>query len=147
MLDKADLEQIKGLLEPIVTAQEAQGRTQEEHSKTLADHSKLLADHSKKLDDHSKKLDDHSKKLDDHSKKLDDHGKKLDDHGSEIVKINITLENRIIPMMNLLMEGQQAIIDRLIPVSRVEKIEEDVTVLKVAVRQLNDDVQKLKRAQ
>ena len=147
MLDSNDIEQIKGLLQPIYNAIEAHSKTLETHSKTLDDHGKTLVAQSKTLEDHSKTFEDHGKMLAAQSKTLEDHGKTLEDHGTKITDINLTLENKIIPMLNLLAEGQQSIIDRLIPVSRVEKLEEDVTILKIAERKLNDDLRELKKAQ
>lgn len=46
----------------------------------------------------------------------------------------------------LLAEGQALILEKLVPSSRVEKLEDDVDVLKSAVRNLNNEVTQLKQA-
>lgn len=47
---------------------------------------------------------------------------------------------------NLLAEGQEAILERLVPRSRVDDLEDEVKFLKSIVRQLNEDMQALKKA-
>lgn len=57
------------------------------------------------------------------------------------------IESEVNPKLRLLAEGQEAILEKVVPVSRIEAIEEDVIVLKAAVRHLSDEVQALKKAQ
>ena len=65
---------------------------------------------------------------------------------SEIMQgVSVLMESKFTPQFNLLAEGQQMIIDKLIPISRVEKLEEDVTILKIAVRQLSEDFQQFRK--
>lgn len=47
---------------------------------------------------------------------------------------------------NFLSEGQQAILDKLVPRSRVDELEDEVKFLKVIVRQMTEDIQNLKKA-
>lgn len=47
---------------------------------------------------------------------------------------------------DLLAEGIQDIQEKLVPRSRVDDLEEEVKFLKSMIRQINDDVQKLKKA-
>lgn len=47
---------------------------------------------------------------------------------------------------DLLAEGQQDILDKLVPRSRVDELEDEVKFLKVIVRQMTEDIQNLKRA-
>ena len=66
----------------------------------------------------------------------------------EIARImRVIVESDITPKLNLILEGHQDILGKLIPESRVVKLEEDVTILKIAVRQLSEDMQLLKKAQ
>ena len=51
--------------------------------------------------------------------------------------MRVIVESDITPKFNLLAEGQQAIISRLIPASRVEMLEEEVKLLKAVVRQMS----------
>lgn len=50
------------------------------------------------------------------------------------------------PRFNLLAEGQQGILEKLVPRSRVDDLEDEVKFLKTIVRQMNEDLQKLKKA-
>ena len=50
------------------------------------------------------------------------------------------------PKFKLLFENQQSMLETLAPKSRVEALEEEVGFLKLVIRNLNEDVQKLKEA-
>ncbi len=56
-------------------------------------------------------------------------------------------ESAILPKFNLLADGQAAILEKLVPRSRVDDLEEEVKFLKSIVRQMNEELQKLKKAQ
>lgn len=57
------------------------------------------------------------------------------------------VESAIMPKFNLLADGQAAILEKMVPRSRVDDLEEEVRFLKAVVRQMNEDLQKLKKAQ
>ena len=79
---------------------------------------------------------------------LDSMDAKITQQRTEIMHgVTVLMESKFTPQFSLLAEGQQTIIDKLIPISRVEKLEEDVTILKIAVRQLSEDLQQLKKMQ
>lgn len=63
-----------------------------------------------------------------------------------IHEVNVLIENEVTPKFNLLAEGQQTILDTLAPKSRVDELEDEVKFLKSIVRQMNEDIQKLKKA-
>lgn len=50
------------------------------------------------------------------------------------------------PRFNLLAEGQRDILEKLVPRARVDDLEDEVKFLKSIVRQMNEDLQKLKKA-
>ena len=52
----------------------------------------------------------------------------------------------ILPKFNLLAEGIQDIQGKLVPRSRVDDLEEEVRFLKVLYRQMNEELQLLKKA-
>lgn len=56
-------------------------------------------------------------------------------------------EAAIMPKFDLLADGQAAIQEKLVPRSRVDDLEEEVRFLKSVVRQMNEDLQRLKKAQ
>ena len=147
MLDKTDLEQIKELLQPIQNTLAEHGNVLAEHGNVIAEHSNELAEQRNELAEQGKALAEQGKVLAEHRKVLVENSNVLAEHGTEIVSVNLTLENKIIPMLNLLLEGQKTIVDNLVPVSRVEDLEEEVKLLKIIVRQISEDVQQLKKAQ
>ena len=60
--------------------------------------------------------------------------------------IGVLMDAQFTPRFNLLAENQQIILDKMIPVSRVEALEDEVKFLKVVIRQMNEDIQQLKKA-
>ena len=65
---------------------------------------------------------------------------------SEVVNVKLTLENVIQPQIDGLAENQQIILEKLVPRSRVDELEDEVKFMKVIIRQMNEDIQKLKAA-
>lgn len=65
---------------------------------------------------------------------------------SQSTKMELLIENQVTQRLNLLEEGQQEILERLVPRSRVDDLEEEVRFLKSIVRQITEDVQTLKKA-
>ena len=60
--------------------------------------------------------------------------------------VSVLIDSKFTPQFKLLAEGQQAILDKLILVSRVEELEEKVRFLEIVVRQLSEDIKLLKKA-
>ena len=59
----------------------------------------------------------------------------------------VLIESEIMPKFNLLVEGQQELRDMMIPRSRFEDLEEEVRFMKTIIRQMTEDIAKLKKAQ
>ena len=57
------------------------------------------------------------------------------------------IEGAIIPQLQLLAEGHQALLETLAPKSRVEALEDEVVFMKSVIRSLAQDVAELKKAQ
>ena len=70
-----------------------------------------------------------------------------DDIKPHIISLRLTVENDIKTKLDLILERQQTIIDKLVPVSRIEELENEMKLQKIVVRQLSEDVQQLKKAQ
>ena len=64
-----------------------------------------------------------------------------------LTKVALTQENVVLPQLKLLAEGHETLLDTLAPKSRVEKLEEELDLLKTVVRVLTKDVAELKKAQ
>lgn len=62
-------------------------------------------------------------------------------------RMRVLLDAEVKPQFNLLAEGQQEIGGKLVPRSRVDDLEDEVKFLKTVVRQISEEVQKLKKAQ
>lgn len=60
--------------------------------------------------------------------------------------MRVLLETEVQPQLNLLAENQQVILEKLVPRSRVDELEDEMKFLKVIIRQMNEDIQKLKAA-
>ena len=61
-------------------------------------------------------------------------------------RMKVMMESYFDPKFNLLYENQQIMMEQLAPRSRVDDLEDEVKFLKSVVRQMNDDIQKLKKA-
>ena len=85
--------------------------------------------------------------LESHSRILEAHSQVLEAQGEEIKKINLTLENEVVPQLQALAEGQKTILESVAPKSRVDQLEEEVDFLKTVIRSLSRDVAELKKAQ
>lgn len=62
-------------------------------------------------------------------------------------RMKVLLDAEVKPMFNLLAEDLSIIREKMIPESRIEAIEDDVSVLKASVRRINQDIRELKQAQ
>ena len=73
---------------------------------------------------------------------------KLEEQQSETAKnVVVLMDAEFKPQFNLLAEGIQDIQGKLVPRSRVDDLEEEVKFMKSIIRQMNEDLQKLKKAQ
>ena len=64
-----------------------------------------------------------------------------------LTKVAITQENIVLPSLQALAEGQQNLLDTLAQKSRVETLEDEIVVMKAAIRTLYSEVSELKKAQ
>ena len=71
--------------------------------------------------------------------------KKLSQQKAEIMnEVKVLIENEVTPKFNLLAEGQQAILEQLAPKSRLEDLEDEVKLLKIVIKQMNEEINALK---
>ena len=61
-------------------------------------------------------------------------------------RMKVMMESYFDPKFNLLYENQQIMMEQLAPRSRVDDLEDAVKFLKSVVRQMDDEIQKLKKA-
>ncbi len=62
-------------------------------------------------------------------------------------RMQVLLDAEVKPMFNLLAEDISIIREKMMPDSRIERIEDDVWALKASVRRINQDIRELKQAQ
>ena len=79
--------------------------------------------------------------------KLDLILEKLGSLENEVVKTNLTIVNEIKPQINLLAEGQSALLAKLAPRSEVDELKEKVEFLEAVVRANTREIELLKKAQ
>ena len=61
--------------------------------------------------------------------------------------VKVLLDTEVSTRFNLLAEGQQAIMDAITPKSEIEELRNEVSVLKLAIRTMNQEIAELKKAQ
>lgn len=62
-------------------------------------------------------------------------------------RMQVLLDAEVKPMFQILAENISIIQEKMMPESRIERIEDDVWALKASVRRINQDIQELKQAQ
>lgn len=71
----------------------------------------------------------------------------IDTAEQRIAKNTVTLmDAEFSKRFDALAEGQEIILGKLVPRSRVDDLEDEIKFLKAIVRQMNEDLQKLKKA-
>ena len=119
-------EKILTMLEKLNGTVEKQGETLEKLNSTVDKHSEILEKLSDTVDRHSETLSEMQKTL---------------------TRIAVTQENVVIPQIKLLAEGHTALTESLIHRERIEKLEEDVSLLKVIVKDISRQLDNLQQAQ
>lgn len=77
--------------------------------------------------------------------KLEKQKQEILDEGTRRMKL--LLDTEVTTRVNLLAEGQQAIIEAITPKSEIEELRSEVSVLKLAIRTMNQEIAELKKAQ
>lgn len=90
--------------------------------------------------------------MDEIIKRLDAMDAKMDRMKDEILQqsarnTQVVIENTVTKQLQLLIEGQQTLLDTLAPKSRVEALEDEVIFLKQVIRGMAQDIAELKKAQ
>ena len=107
----------------------------------------ILATIVTRLDSVDSRLDSLDSRLDSVDSRLDSVDSRLDSLENEVLKTNIKLEGVIEPKLAALGEGHAAILEQLVPCSRVDDLESRVKFLESMLRQAFDELEKLKIAQ
>ena len=62
-------------------------------------------------------------------------------------RMKVLLDTEVTPKFNLLAENQKIMLDKLAPKSESEELRSEVSVLKLAIRSINQEIAELKKAQ
>jgi len=106
----------------------------------LEQHGALLERMDKRLD----KLEDTQAKQGEQLQKQGDLLQKVDERSQRTA---LLMEVDFQRKLDLLYEGHQTIMEAITPKERIEELEADVSVLKMAVRSLAEELKELKKAQ
>ena len=124
MLDKNDLQMIQGII--MASEQRMFGRLEASEQKMTA---KIDASEQRMLERIEKSEQRMTGKIDEAENRM-----------------KVMVESYFDPKFNLLYENQKIMMEQLAPRSRVDDLEDEVKFLKSVVRQMNDEIQKLKKA-
>ena len=61
-------------------------------------------------------------------------------------RMKVLLDTEVTPKFNLLAENQKIMLDKLAPKSELEELRSEVSVLKLAIRSINQEIAELKKA-
>ena len=60
-------------------------------------------------------------------------------------QLNLTMENIILPQLELLAEGQKTILETLTPKQKVEELETDIDLIKQVIKSQNNRISELEK--
>lgn len=64
----------------------------------------------------------------------------------ELTRVAVIQENKVIPCLDLLFEGQKTIQQQIKRLSVIDSMQEDISILKAAVRSLSSELEEIKKA-
>lgn len=73
--------------------------------------------------------------------------KKIDSIDNRLVKVEFRLDTEIVPRLDALAEGQSAILEQLVPTTRVDELENRVKMLEAVLSSVTSELQQLRKAQ
>ena len=144
MLDEKDVQIIRTLLKEEIGASE--GRVTKHTEKMIQESEQRMTG---KIQESEQRMAKHAEQLIQESEqRMTARTESMIDAAEQrIAKSTVALmDAEFKPKFDLLAEGIQDIREKMVPRSRVDDLEDEVKFLKSIVRQINEDVQKLKRA-
>ena len=140
MLDEKDVQIIRALLKEEISASE--GRMTKHTEKMIQESEQRMTG---KIQESEQRM---TGKIQESEQRMTARTESMIDAAEQrIAKSTVTLmDAEFKPKFDLLAEGIQDIQEKMVPRSRVDDLEDEVKFLKSIVRQINEDVQKLKRA-
>lgn len=133
--------------EKILAILEKMERTQERHGEILERHEKMLEQQGKTLEQQGKILEQHGKMLEQHGKMLEQHSRTLAQVQDDVTSVKVRLDLEVSKQLRVLAEGHETLLDTLASKSRVEAVEDDIILIKSAIKTMNREIMELKKAQ
>lgn len=96
------------------------------------------------MDDRLDRMDD---RLDQMDKRIDQMQDDISDLRTTVTRVAVTQENVVISQLKLLAEGHETLLNTLARKDRVEALEDDVALLKTALKAMSLRVAELEKAQ
>lgn len=82
-----------------------------------------------------------------HSETLAQHGETMSELQKTVTRVAITQDNIVIPEIKLPAEGHETLLNTLARKDRVEALEDDVALLKTAIKSMSQRIAELEKAQ
>ena len=145
MLEKRDLDELRGLMDGSVQASEERMRGyMDESVRASEERMRGYMDESVRASEERMRgyMDESVRASEERMRGYMDESVRASEE-----RIFAYLEGKYDPMFQLLAEGQKTLLETLAPVSRVEKLEDEVAFLKQMLKTLASEIQDLKRAQ
>ena len=70
----------------------------------------------------------------------------ITDMRTELTRVAVTQENIVLPQLQLLFEGQVTIQEQIKNISVIDRMQDDISILKAAVKHLTTEVEALRSA-
>ncbi|MCI9156113.1 MAG: hypothetical protein HFF44_04110 [Lawsonibacter sp.] len=132
---------------------EKHGEMLEKLNQTVEKHGEMLEKLNQTVEKQGEMLEKLNQTVERQGEILEKQGEMLERHETALEKlqldvsgIKVRLDVEVKTQFNLLAEGQQTILDTMVPKDQTDELEADVVVLKTAVRMLTQDVAELKEA-
>ena len=108
---------------------------------------KLDAKLDTKLAPISERLDQMDRRMDQMNGRMDQMQADLSDLRTTVTRVAVTQENTVIPQLKLLAEGHETLLNTLARKDRVEALEDDMALLKAAIKAMSQRIAELEKAQ
>ena len=116
----------------------------------LVDGQKQLFEGQKQTNERLDRMEGRLDRLEEHvtrmDKRLDNLEKRMDSIEQRVTKTEVLLENRVLPQLQLLVEGHTALAERLDQMDERYAKKEDVEVLQLAVQHHTEEIRTIKEA-
>jgi len=149
MLDKQDLQAITQLMAQLLNQQKLEllNEMAQQKQEIFAEMGRQMAQQKQEIfAEMDRRMAQQKREI------LDEVFRRMDTQRDEILaesthRMQVLIDAQITPQFNLLAEQIQTLTETQVPAARVEALETEVSVHRTVIRQINEDLQRLKKAQ